>query len=75
MIARANISSSTFLAVEDSRSRLNRVMIVRIGADLSDRVAAAIEGHPALVGMSRSEFTRRALVFALDSLGSAGDGR
>lgn len=62
------IPNRNFLSVEDTRSRLDRVCIVRISPDLGDRVAAAIRETPALAGLSRSEFTRRAMIFALEAI-------
>lgn len=68
--------NQNFLAVEDTRSRLDRVFIVRISPELGDRVAVAIRENPALAGLSRSEFARRAMIFALESMegGSSAQG-
>ena len=63
-----------FLSVEDTRSRLDRVFIVRIRTDLGDRVAAVIRDTPALAGLSRSEFARRAMIFALAAIEHGPDG-
>jgi metal-responsive CopG/Arc/MetJ family transcriptional regulator len=66
-----NKPSRSLLTVEDTRSRLERVLIVRLDPSLRERVDAAIRETPALSGVSRSEFVRRALILAVDSLAEA----
>lgn len=58
----------SFLSVKNTRSRLDRVFIVRISPELCERVATAILENPALSGLSRSEFARRAMLYALESV-------
>jgi hypothetical protein len=65
---KSRTDSRTFLSTQDTRSKLDRVFIVRITPELGERITAAILEHPALAGLSRSEFARRALIYALDSL-------
>ncbi len=65
---------SSFFAVEDSRQRLNRQIIVRLDPVLHDCLNAAIQNVPALSGISKSEFVRRAVWFALRCIQSEGQG-
>lgn len=65
-----NRISRTVLSIGDTRSRLDRVLVVRVTPELTARVDAALQAHPALARTSRSEFARRAMLFALASLGS-----
>jgi hypothetical protein len=58
----------SILTVEDTRSRLDKVLIVRIDPMLWSLVETTIRQTPALSGVSRSEFVRRSLILAVDSL-------
>jgi hypothetical protein len=56
---------NSFFSVKDSRQRLDRQMILRLDPDLHERLNATIQSVPALSGVSKSEFVRRAMRFAL----------
>ena len=61
----------SILTVEDTRCRLDKVLITRIDRALWERVETTIRETPALSGVSRSEFVRRSLILAVDSLAAA----
>jgi hypothetical protein len=63
-----NTFRDTFFAMHSSRPKLNDVLIVRIDSELTKRVDHARLNTPALCPMSRSEFTRRAILCTLESV-------
>jgi hypothetical protein len=64
-----------FLKTTEARQRLNRLFVVRLDRDLYKRLDAALATDPALSGMSKSEFVRRAMSYALEwwNMGTAGE--
>ncbi len=61
---------TTFLKTKQTRQRLDRPFIVRLAPELYDRLETAVASIPALSGISKSEFVRRAMVYALESVES-----
>lgn len=57
---------SVFLGMKQSRAKLDHVLIVRVDPALTTRVDAALRDIPALGTMTRSEFTRRAILSAIE---------
>lgn len=57
-----------FLKIENTKQTLDRPFIVRLDSSLYDRLNCAVATVPALSGISKSEFVRRAMWYALEAV-------
>lgn len=55
-----------FLAMKPTRTNLDQMLIIRVDPALTKRVDAALRDIPAFGPMTRSEFTRRAILAAVE---------
>jgi hypothetical protein len=57
-----------FLKCRNTKQRLDRPFIVRLAPELYERLDSAVATVPALSGISKSEFVRRAMLYALEAV-------